>query len=111
MSEASIQRDILDYLEACPKVRWVRRINTGAVRKGGRYIRFGFVGCSDVIGMLKGGRFFAVEVKKPGEEPTPEQQQFIDMTNEGGGLAFWADSLDQVIDTFATVKVKVNAGG
>ena len=40
-------------------------MNSGAAKVGNRFIRFGFVGCPDVIGQLKDGRFIGVEVKAP----------------------------------------------
>jgi hypothetical protein len=45
------------------------------------------------------GRFLAIEVKRPGNKPTPEQQQFIDTINEAGGLAFVARSVEEVDNT------------
>jgi hypothetical protein len=36
--------------------------------------------------------------KRPGNKPTPEQQQFIDTINEAGGLAFVARSVEEVED-------------
>jgi hypothetical protein len=52
---------------------------------------------SDIIGCrLKTGRFLAIEVKRPGGKPTPEQQQFIDTINHAGGLAFVARSIEEV---------------
>jgi hypothetical protein len=38
----------------------------------------------------------AIEVKRPRGRVTPEQQQFIDMINEAGGLAFVARSVEEV---------------
>jgi hypothetical protein len=54
-------------------------------------------GVSDIIGCIpKTGRFLAIEVKRPGGKPTPEQQQFIDTINAAGGLAFVARSVEEV---------------
>jgi hypothetical protein len=46
--------------------------------------------------MPKTGRFLAIEVKRPGNKASPEQQQFIDTINEAGGLAFVARSVEEV---------------
>ena len=35
-------------------------------------------------------------MKRPGNKPTFEQQQFIDTINKAGGLAFTARSVDEV---------------
>ena len=52
---------------------------------------------SDIIGCIrKTGRFLAIEVKRPGNKGTPEQQQFIDIINQAGGLAFVARSVEEV---------------
>src|SRR5687768_8866491 len=55
-----------------------------------------YKGVSDIIGVMKGGRLIAVEVKRPGGKSSFEQQTFIDSINENGGLAFVAHSVDEV---------------
>lgn len=46
------------------------------------------VGSSDLIGILSpGGRFVALEVKKPGEKPTEEQVKFMRHVRQMGGFA------------------------
>lgn len=95
--EADIQRAILDYLRAHPRVSWRARMNTGAATtESGGFIRFAFRGCPDVIGMLRDGRFFAVEVKRPGGKPSTEQAAFVERVNEHGGLACVAYSVHDV---------------
>ena len=61
-------------------------------------------GVSDIIGILPkgvaasdGGRFLAIEVKRPGGRVSPHQQQFIDRVNRMGGLGFVAYSVEDVI--------------
>ena len=94
--EQSIQRAILDYL------RWrgipcYKHQNAGIRKPDGSYIPTHTRGVSDIIGCLpKTGRFLAIEVKRPGGKPTPEQQQFIDTINGAGGLAFVARSIEDV---------------
>lgn len=53
-------------------------------------------GVSDILGLLPGGRFLAIEVKVPGNYPTHEQKAFIERVNERGGLAFVARSIADV---------------
>ena len=36
--------------------------------------------------------FLAIEVKVPGEEPDDAQENFIEQVNQAGGVAFWADT-------------------
>ncbi len=94
--EATIQAGILRMLRGHAKVAWAHRVNTGAAKLKGFYVRFGWVGCSDIIGQLMDGRFLALEVKKPRENPTKPQQLFIERVNRHGGLAACVHSLEEV---------------
>lgn len=96
--ESEIQKAILAYLKLHIKVAWVARMNTGAMEVEGRYVKFAFRGCSDIIGQMKDGRFLAVEVKRPGKLPTAHQETFLRMVSTNGGLAFWADDVFDVED-------------
>lgn len=40
------------------------------------------------------GLFVGVEIKKPGETPTPLQVHKLTMIEDAGGVGIWADSLD-----------------
>lgn len=53
-------------------------------------------GIPDILGVYH-GRFLAIEVKRPGCNPTADQQKFLDRINAEGGLAFVARSVDDVI--------------
>ena len=65
---------------------------------GQRYVAFGFVGLSDIAGVLVGGRAFYVEVKAKAGKVSKEQKEFIDKVNFSGGLAFVARSVSDVSD-------------
>lgn len=52
-------------------------------------------GIPDIIACIK-GRFVAIEVKRPGEKPTPIQEAFLESIAKKGGVAFWSDNLDRV---------------
>ncbi len=55
-------------------------------------------GVSDVIACFN-GNFVAIEVKSPANKKRPpHQQKFIDDINNANGLAFFSDSLDEVIE-------------
>ena len=82
--------EVLKALRAHPAVSWAERQNTGAAKVGGRFIRFGWPGCSDVLGQLRDGRFLACEVKGPTGTVRPEQAVFLQRINEAGGLGFVA---------------------
>lgn len=97
--ERDIQSAILQFLRAHPKVAWIARMNTGGMHRDDdegrtRYIPFAFVGCSDILGQLKDGRFLAVEVKRPGNGPTPEQTAFLETVCRHNGVGFVARSVD-----------------
>lgn len=55
-----------------------------------------FNGVSDILGILPDGRFLAIEVKKEGGKPTPDQIKFIAKILARGGVAFVADSVEEV---------------
>lgn len=54
----------------------------------------------DLYGILTSdnnfGRFFAIEVKTPGNEPSIAQLRRLEHLEDHGALAFWTDSLDKV---------------
>ena len=93
--EAAALSEVLQALRAHPAVSWCERMNSGAARVGGRFIRFGFIGCPDVLGMLRDGRLLGVEVKAPKGRLRPEQAIFLERINDAGGVGFVArDCLD-----------------
>jgi len=53
---------------------------------GSRWIRSSPDGVSDIIGMVR-GRFFACELKQPGDTLTEAQFNFLRAVQKGGGLA------------------------
>jgi len=94
--EAAALHEVLLALRNHPLVAWVERQNSGAAKVGNRFIRFGWPGCSDVIGQLRDGRFLACEVKAPKGRVRPEQQVFLDRVRAGAGVAFVARDLRDV---------------
>jgi hypothetical protein len=94
--EGAALLEVLKALRAHPAVSWCERQNSGAANVGGRYIRFGWPGCADVLGQLRDGRFLAVEVKGPTGRLRPEQAVFLERINQAGGLGFMARDLRDV---------------
>jgi hypothetical protein len=94
--ERDVLKAVLFYLRRHRKVAWVGRINSGAARnENGQFLRFHTIpGCSDIIGQMRSGHFLAIEVKRPGEKPTPEQMIFLDMVLQHSGCAGWCDSVE-----------------
>ena len=88
--EASALIEVLKALRAHPLVSWCERQNSGAAKVGNRFIRFGWPGCSDVIGQMRDGRFLACEVKAPRGKLRPEQAVFLSQVTAAGGVGFMA---------------------
>jgi len=93
--ERDVLKAVLAALRTHPRVAFVERMNSGAYKSAaGHYVRYGFVGCPDIIGMLRDGRFLAVEVKRPGGNPTGDQVEFLGVVARWHGVAFvaWGES-------------------
>ena len=45
-------------------------------------------------------QFIAIEVKKPGERPRPNQIKYLEMVNKRGGVGIWADDAGKVEGVF-----------
>lgn len=103
--ESELQSHILEYLAhemALGRVGWFCRVNGGAVKVGADYVRFYELhipghamrskGKADIEGMLGNGsaypgRYFALEVKRPGGRATQAQRDFLDAVRDVGGIA------------------------
>lgn len=105
--ESDRQADIINYLRHDPRVSVVLRVNGGGRKFGRGWVWFYrlFVrgldpmdgkGCSDLLVQLRGGRFAAFEVKRPGEKETAEQAEFLAAVAAGGGLAARVETWQQV---------------
>ncbi len=100
-TEHQTQAAILRYLAISPRVAWARRMNTGAIKIPAangrdRFVRFGFPGCSDILGQLTDGRLLAIEVKSPTGRPSEAQAAFLALVATHGGVAVLARSLDDL---------------
>ena len=60
-------------------------------------------GVSDILGCYQ-GRLLAIEVKRPGKKPTPDQQRFLDRVKIEGGISFVASSVSDVIEKLKEFK-------
>ena len=101
--ETDIQAAILKALSLHPSVAFAHRMNAGAgklVHGNGqsRFVRFGFPGMPDIMGMLIGGRALYIEVKRPSGVVSPEQRAFLARASENGAIAFVARSVGEVWD-------------
>lgn len=104
--EAAGLVEVLKALHTHPAVAWCERMNSGAhvvqTATGRRFIRYGFKGCPDVLGMLRDGRLLACEVKAPRGELRPEQAAFLELVRAAGGVAFVARNC---LDVFAALDI------
>jgi len=100
--ESAALCEVLKALKAHPAVAWCERQNSGAAKVGGRFIRFGWPGCPDVIGQLRDGRFLGCEVKGPTGRLRPEQTLFLARINGAGGVGFMARDLRDVMRELGT---------
>lgn len=92
MTEAKIQKAVLNVLKWHPCVAWATRVNSGRI--AGLWLAS--KGTSDIIGMLKGGRLLAIEVKGPKGRVKESQREWIDHINENGGAAYIVRSSQEV---------------
>ena len=116
LSEAAIQRQILDYLTLRGIFAW--RNNSGAVKIAGkgkdRFMRFGMPGSADILGIFpeetivirldnaakdkgRSGRLWAIEVKAAKGKLSPAQESFRDAVVANGGKYTLARSVEDVI--------------
>lgn len=102
--EAAALVEVLRALRAHPAVAWVERMNSGAVRMGARFVRFGWPGCPDVLGQLKDGRLLGVEFKGPTGRLRPAQVVFLERIRAAGGVAFLARDCRDVLRELGAMK-------
>jgi len=86
MKESTIQKKILDYLNRYPSICTAYKIAQGPYSQGG---------ILDIV-CCYWGHFIAIEVKRPGGKASKKQLKRIKEIKEAGGLAFIAESLDDV---------------
>ena len=96
LTEAELLRQILLAIGSRPDVRLWRK-NVGAAMSGGRFIRFGTPGAADLLGLLQGGRFLAIEVKSATGRLTPEQRAWGEMVQRFGGTYLVVRSVEEAV--------------
>lgn len=80
--ESAIQADILRFLRQVPDC-WACKF-PGVIMRG----------VPDIVGCYYGA-FFALEVKRPGEKPTPIQTAIMERIRAAGGVAEVVTSVDE----------------
>lgn len=106
--ESDVLAACLHYLALKGVFAW--RQNQGAIPlTGGGYRKFvGLRGVADILGILpqqvdlpgegrvRFGNLLAVEVKRPGEKPRPDQGAFLARVNELGGVGVCVHSVREL---------------
>ena len=92
LQEKQIQKQIEDYLR---KSGWFVIPEPHVPRKP-KYNFVGTKGRSDTL-TIRSGEFAAIEIKRPGGKPTPEQEAFLANVRGQGFIAFVAYGLEDVI--------------
>ena len=100
--EIDRQREIIRYLRHEPKVGVFIRINSGRAGRKGFHWSYTLYfksdetrkgkDATDIIGMLRDGRWFCIEVKRPDELPTEGQREMIEMVKAAGGVGGIAET-------------------
>ena len=99
--ESVVLKQCLEYLKLKGICAWRQNSGSFAGEYNGkkRFVKFsGAEGIGDVIGVLPNGKFFSLEVKRPGGKPKPHQEEFMRMVIRNNGIAFWVDSVEQLIE-------------
>lgn len=73
------------------------KMNSGAIEgKHGRFVRFGFPGCPDILGTMPGGTSIAIECKTGTGRLTPEQDEYRRDVESLGAVFVLARELDDL---------------
>jgi hypothetical protein len=93
--ENKIKAEVLKYLKLRHIYCWSNP--SGAVRiRPGKFMSFGKKGSADIIGLLPGGKFLAIETKSLDGRLSPDQREFLADVKALGGLAIVARSYRDV---------------
>jgi hypothetical protein len=104
VQEADVMKDVDQVLSAYGIFHW--RNNVGVTRIGKRFVRFGYPGSSDWLGICPDGRFLAVECKRPrGGRLTAKQRNFLDCINRYGGVGIVVTGVDSLMTKLKEAEV------
>jgi hypothetical protein len=96
-----------------PESKIVRRIRQEIEKQGGRCFKihgedtFQEVGIPDLLCCYR-GRFVGLEVKQPGNKPSPMQRVVLNEIVAAGGYAAVVTTVEQVVHLLATIDEEVN---
>lgn len=94
-TETDLVRDCLKYLNLRNVYAW--RNNTGGLKKGDHFIRFGSVGSPDILGILPYGRLLCVECKVGKNKLSRSQEDWLKRAAEAGAKTCVVYSLEELM--------------
>jgi hypothetical protein len=112
LPEREIQAAVRRAVGALPDVvLWRNTVGKTTEWSGSapRHIAYGLApGSADLVGILApAGRFVALEIKRPGERPTPEQETWLALVRKTGGFAAVVHSAGEALSAIE----RARAGG
>ena len=96
--EQGVLNAVLKALQLDRRVAWIVRMNSGAYRTpDGRFIRYGFAGCPDLLGQLTDGRILMIEIKAAKGRLTDDQEFMLAKVRANGGVSGVARSIEEAL--------------
>lgn len=100
--ESVIQADVIKALNKTKRCL-VKRNTVGVAVTHGRFITYGLgTGSTDLVGLLKGGRVFCLEIKTPTGKTAParaeEQEKWREAVRQWGGFATVVRSVTEALE-------------
>lgn len=99
--ERDIQNAIIDLLRHKNVFCWRQRSSGNYCAEKGFFLptnKYEMTGTSDILGIMKDGRFLAIEVKTKGGKASDAQNRFLENIQKNNGIAFVARSVEDVTD-------------
>lgn len=103
---------VLDWLNKNGIFAWkAKTMGTWDAEKGiyRKLGKFSLRGVSDILGVIEGGLFLAIEMKTPEGKLSIEQKAFLNKINRMGGKAFVARNISDVINNLNSKERKFYA--
>lgn len=105
MGANELTKQILNFLFLEGVFAWRNSVGAASgtyVTKDGevkqRFMRMGLPGSSDIIGIMPGGKFLAVEVKVGRDRLRPEQEGFLENVRRLGGTALVVKTYEEFLE-------------